>query len=705
MDYELLMDRVGRVSSEKRIRMNKKKKIQHWQQVRLFLVVYDLIVVTGSYFLALLIRFDFIYSQIPLVYLRPWEYFAPVYAVLCIVVFWVLRLYKSIWRFASYKELERITVATIITTIIHIIGIAVTLHIMTQGTGYAISRMPLSYYVMGVMIQFLLITVVRFSYRFILLMKASRLKETASRIALVGAGSAGREILSDIRHTTSMKEQVVCFIDDNKNKWGRDIDGIPVVGGRESIVETAREMSIDKIYITLPSASAKERKKIIDICRQTDCEIMNLPGMYQLALGDVTVDSLKKVDVEDLLGREPVNMNSREVQESLEGKTVLITGGGGSIGSELCRQVAKVPGLKQLIIFDIYENNAHEIKLELEDQYPELDIVTLIGSVRNSRKVKQVFRDYRPDIVFHAAAHKHVPLMEDSPCEAIKNNVMGTYYTAFAAMAYNCEKFVLISTDKAVNPVNIMGASKRLCEMIIQLFAKMIEGGRARDIPDYHTDTQNYAGEDYTLIPPEKPRTQFVAVRFGNVLGSNGSVIPRFREQIAAGGPVTVTHPDIIRYFMTIPEAASLVLVASTFHQPGRIFVLDMGTPVKIDDLARNMIQLSGLKPDVDIQVVYTGLRPGEKLFEERLMDEEGLTRTSNQLISIGKPIPFDEDKFIEELADLFEAAYMDRNDIREMVERIVPTYHPAGEHGTEDKGEAYEQQMMGMLAKKTPKL
>ena len=518
---------------------------------------------------------------------------------------------------------------------------------------------------------------IRFSYRFILLQRSARGKDNAKRIALIGAGESGREILTDIRRSRSMNEKVICFIDDNSNKWGRDIDGVPVIGGRDSIVQTAEEMDIDKIYIALPGISAKERKKIIDICRETDCEIMNLPGMYQIAKGDVTVSSLRKVDVEDLLGRDPVEMNSKEVRESLDGKVVLITGGGGSIGSELCRQVAQAPGLKQLIIFDIYENNAHAVKLELMDKYPDLDLVTLIGSVRNSRRLKQVFNDYRPDIVFHAAAHKHVPLMEDSPCEAIKNNVMGTYYTAFAAMAYDCEKFVLISTDKAVNPVNIMGASKRLCEMIIQSFARMIAEGRAREIPDYHTDTQDYEGKDYTLIPPEHPRTQFVAVRFGNVLGSNGSVIPRFREQIAAGGPVTVTHPDIIRYFMTIPEAASLVLQASTFTQPGRIFVLDMGTPVRIDDLARNMIRLSGLKPDEDIQIVYTGLRPGEKLFEERLMDEEGLSRTSNQLISIGRPIPFDTVQFIEELPALFDAAYEDRKDIRTIVEKYVPTYKP----------------------------
>ena len=567
------------------------------------------------------------------------------------------------------------------------------------------NRMPLSYYIIGSLLQFILVVAVRFSYRFILLMRAARSHKGASRVMLVGAGSAGQLIQRDIRRTESLNEQVVCFIDDNKNKWGREIDGAIVAGGRDSIIESAKDMDIDKIYIALPSISAKERKKIIDICRETNCEIRNLPSVYQMALDDVSVSFLKKVDVEDLLGREPVKMNSSEVREYLEGKTVLITGGGGSIGSELCRQVASVPGLKRLVIFDVYENNAHEIKLELTDKYPELKLDVIIGSVRNSRKVKHIFETYRPDIVFHAAAHKHVPLMEDSPCEAIKNNVMGTYYTAFAAMAYNCEKFVLISTDKAVNPVNVMGASKRLCEMVVQSFARMIEEGRAREIPDYHTDTQDYKGMDYTLIPPEQPRTEFVAVRFGNVLGSNGSVIPRFREQIAKGGPVTVTHPDIIRYFMTIPEAASLVLQAATFGGAGTIFVLDMGTPVKIDDLARNMIRLSGLKPDEDIQIVYSGLRPGEKLFEERLMDEEGLKKTSNELINIGQPIPFDEDEFIHDLPRLFDAAYDDREDIRDLIEEFVPTYKPAGRHGTEKKTQAYERQMMEMLAKKTEKL
>lgn len=689
-----------------------KNRIKHWQLISFYLVIYDVLAVTAAYYFALLLRFDFRFSLIPVIYLQPWLYFAPVYAVLCILVFWRLRLYRSIWRFASFTELQRITLASLITTVIHIIGVTATINILTSGTDYTLNRMPFSYYIMGAIIQAFLITAIRFSYRFVLLLRAARSKKTTSNIMIVGAGSAGQLLQRDIRRTNSIDEQVVCFIDDNKNKWDRDVDGTPVVGGRKQIKETAAAMNVNKIYIALPSISAKDRKKIIDICRETDCEIMNLPGMYQLALGDVSVNALKKVDVEDLLGREPVKMNSREVREFLEGKVVLITGGGGSIGSELCRQVAKAP-IKQLIIFDVYENNAHAIKLELMDKYPDLDLVTLIGSVRNSRKVKQVFHDYRPDIVFHAAAHKHVPLMEDSPCEAIKNNVMGTYFTAYAAMAYDCEKFVLISTDKAVNPVNIMGASKRLCEMIVQSFAKKIAEGKASELPDMHTDSGTFLMKDvanpktkpYFIEPPTNPRTQFCAVRFGNVLGSNGSVIPRFREQIEKGGPVTVTHPDIIRYFMTIPEAASLVLQAATFGGGGRIFVLDMGTPVKIDDLARNMIRLSGLKPDEDIQVVYTGLRPGEKLFEERLMDEEGLSKTSNQLINIGSPIPFDEDEFIHRLPALFDAAYADREDIREIVESYVDTYHPAGRHGTTKKTQAYEKQMMEMLNKRTEKL
>ena len=656
--------------------------------ITICLAVYDVIAVTISFLVALLIRFEFRITRVPESYIEPWAKFAAIYAVFCMIVFVALKLYKSIWRFASYTEFVRVILATFITGLFHIVGITL-----------LFKRMPISYYVMGILFQFMLVIGIRFAYRFVLLLRATRVAEAKKeRIMLVGAGAAGQMILREIKRSTELtKEDVVCIIDDNKNKWNKEISGVPVVGGRESIVDNVEKYKVDKIYIAIPSITAKERKDIINICRETDCEIKNLPGVYQLVLGNVSVSSLKKIDIEDLLGREPVKMGSREIKDYLYGKTVLITGGGGSIGSELCRQVAAIPGIRRLIVFDIYENNAHAIKLELLDKYPNMDLVVLIGSVRNSRRIKQVFADYRPDVVFHAAAHKHVPLMEDSPCEAIKNNAIGTYYTAFAAMAYGCEKFVLISTDKAVNPVNIMGASKRICEMIVQTFARKIEEGRASELPDIHAHGLMNRSLNDNLVIPNKPKTEFVAVRFGNVLGSNGSVIPRFKEQIEKGGPVTVTHPEIIRYFMTIPEAASLVLTAATMGNAGRIFVLDMGTPVKIDDLARNMIRLSGYKPDVDIKVVYTGLRPGEKLYEERLMDEEGLKKTSNELINIGRPLEFDTDRFISQLRGLMEAAYEDRSDIRDLVAEIVDTYHPAGEHGSTEKGKAYEEQRREM--------
>ena len=676
----------------------KRRGLLHWQNVTFFLIIYDIVAVTASYFMALLLRFDLRFSMIPLTYLEPWSEIAPIYAVVSIIVFWWLRLYKSIWRFASFTELKRISLATLITCTFHIVAITIMMNVMH----YPFHRMPISYYVMGAAFQFMLTVGVRFAYRFILLLRSSKYDERSARVMLVGAGAAGQMVLREMIRSRALNENVVCIIDDNKNKWNRDIEGVPIVGGRKSIIDNVDRYRIDKIYIAIPSVAAKERKEIIDICRKTDCEIKTLPGMYQFVLGNVSVSNLRKIEVEDLLGREPVKMGSREIREFLNGKTVLITGGGGSIGSELCRQVAAVPGLKRLVIFDIYENNAHAIKLELNDKYPNLDLIVLIGSVRNNHKIKQVFQDYRPNIVFHAAAHKHVPLMEDSPCEAIKNNVVGTYYTAYAAMAYGCEKFVLISTDKAVNPVNVMGASKRICELIVQTFARKIEQGKAYELPDLqaHTGTNRELNDNLKI--PVKPTTEFVAVRFGNVLGSNGSVIPRFKEQIEKGGPVTVTDPEIIRYFMTIPEAASLVLTASISPGAGRIYVLDMGTAVKIDDLARNMIILSGLKPDEDIKIVYTGLRPGEKLFEERLMDEEGLTKTANELITIGKPIAFDEDKFLFQLRNLMEAAYEDREDIRNLIAEVVDTYHPAGEHGTHEKGDAYEQQMAELKAKVT---
>ena len=537
--------------------------------------------------------------------------------------------------------------------------------------------MPYSYYVMGFIGQFILTLFVRFAYRLIKLLQGkTRTSEHGGRsVMLIGAGAAGQSILRDINHSRETDDRVVCMIDDDPNKWGRTIDGVPVVGGREEILAAVEKYGVTKIYLAIPTATGEQKRDILNICQETSCELKQLPGMYQLVKGDVTVSQMKKVDVEDLLGRDPIRADMEGVYRFINGKTVMVTGGGGSIGSELCRQIAGHHP-KQLIIFDIYENNAYSIQLELKEKYPDLDLVTLIGSVRDSRRVFQVFEEYRPQIVYHAAAHKHVPLMEDSPCESIKNNAIGTYKTAYAAMVHGCERFVLISTDKAVNPTNIMGASKRLCEMVIQSFDRKIKDGKANELPQLFThDGVEDADKDGTGRVFKNIRTEFVAVRFGNVLGSNGSVIPIFRKQIEKGGPVTVTHPDIIRYFMTIPEAVSLVMLAGTYAHGGEIFVLDMGSPVKIDTLARNLIRLSGLKPDVDIKIEYTGLRPGEKLYEEKLMAEEGLKKTDNELIHIGQPIPFDTDEFLGQLVDLMLAAYANKADIRERVARIVSTY------------------------------
>ena len=644
------------------------------------LVVYDVIAVNLSYFLALWLRFDCEFSSIQTIYLTAWMEFAPIYSVICILVFVLLRLYRSLWQFASYFELLHIFYASLITATAHVIGITLLFR-----------RMPISYYCIGPVIQFLFVLGARFFSRFMLLLNDSRQGrsgEALRRVMLIGAGAAGQMILRDIRRSGEVNERVICIIDDNPNKWKRYIDGVPIIGGRDDILSAVDRYHIDKIYLAIPSASAAERRDILNICSETDCELKNLPGMYQLALGELSVSTLRDVSIEDLLGREQIHTELDEVFQFIHGRTVLVTGGGGSIGSELCRQIsAHEP--KRLIIFDIYENNAYDIQLELKEKYPELDLVVLIGSVRDSRKLFQVFEDYAPEIVYHAAAHKHVPLMEDAPCEAIKNNAIGTYKTAYAALTHGCERFVLISTDKAVNPTNIMGASKRLCEMIVQSFDAKIKEGKAEEIPRLFT----HYGDDGENASPaalklENARTEFVAVRFGNVLGSNGSVIPVFRRQIEKGGPVTVTHPDIIRYFMTIPEAVTLVLLAGTYAKGGEIFVLDMGSPVKIDTLARNLIKLSGLKPDVDIKIEYTGLRPGEKLYEEKLMEEEGLRKTDNDLIHIGCPIPFDTEHFLTQMKELMNAAYLNRKDIRRLVADIVSTYHPAEEASQEDAGE-----------------
>lgn len=652
--------------------MQKKGKLEHWQIIAMYLAVYDAIAVNAAYFLALWIRFDCRYSEIPEVYLSSYLKFAPWYTIFSVVIFWLLRLYKSIWRFASYSEFVRIVAATVITGLFHTAVITIT-----------VRRMPVSYYMFGILIQFLLVAGVRFSYRFVLLERGKKEKEESGnycRIMVIGAGAAGQTILREMSRAREVKGKICCIIDDNSNKWGRYIDGVPVVGGRDDIMVNAKKYKINQIFFAIPSASAEEKRDILNICKETGCELKILPGIYQLMTGEIALSKMRKVSIEDLLGREPIKVDMNEIFRYLKGKVILVTGGGGSIGSELCRQIAG-HNPKQLIIFDVYENNAYDIEQELKSKYPDLNLKVLIGSVRDSRRVNSIFRTYKPEIVYHAAAHKHVPLMETSPCEAIKNNVMGTYKVASAALRNGCQRFVLISTDKAVNPTNIMGASKRLCEMVIQSMDMISKTGNAKLLPflGAHYEDDEF-GEDTTAsIPCNGQRTEFVAVRFGNVLGSNGSVIPLFRKQIEKGGPVTVTHPDIIRYFMTIPEAVSLVLQAGTYAKGGEIFVLDMGAPVKIDTLARNLIKLSGYEPDVDIQIKYTGLRPGEKLYEEKLMAEEGLMKTDNDLIHIGKPIPFDVKEFLHQLEVLADASYANDAEICHMVEKIVPTYHPAG--------------------------
>ena len=693
----------------------------------LYLVLYDMAAVNLSYFLGLWLRFDLRFSQIPREYLESFVRFVPVYTLFAVLVFAGLSLYRSLWRFASYSELNRILGASAITAIFHMAGITALER-----------RMPASYYAIGPVIQIILVTGVRFGYRFISLERSRRSKHfrAAHNAMIIGAGDAGQIVLRELLKSTKSDAKPVCLIDDDADKWGCLLEGVPVAGGRDSILLAVEKYKVDQILFAIPTASAQTRRDVLNICKETGCELKTLPGIYQLANGEVSLSRMKPVAVEDLLGREPIRVNMEEILQHLKDKTILVTGGGGSIGSELCRQIAGHEP-KRLIIIDIYENNAYDIEQELRRKYPQLALDVLIGSVRDSRRINWVFEHYRPDIVYHAAAHKHVPLMETSPNEAIKNNVIGTYKTAYAALKYGTKRFVLISTDKAVNPTNIMGASKRLCEMVIQSMDAISKEGRMDLLPFLHAhadkmidgqmvpdpmdhmavydggksksrrsassreagaDGAGGAGMDGigtgginaagarmpiridSVRNKERTGTQFVAVRFGNVLGSNGSVIPLFKKQIEAGGPVTVTHPDIIRYFMTIPEAVSLVLQAGTYAWGGEIFVLDMGEPVKIDTLARNLIKLSGFRPDEDIKIVYTGLRPGEKLFEEKLMAEEGMKKTDNELIHIGKPIPFDVERFLGQLEELAMASYENSDRIVEMVEGIVSTFHPAGE-------------------------
>ena len=666
--------------------MNEQKKgkslipREHWQIMALCLMICDVISVCLAYFLALWLRFDCVYTHIPSNYLSNYIHFIGWYAVGAIMLFWFFRMYRGMWRFASYTELVRTFAGSVTASAAHSA-------IMVLVFG----KMPLSYHIWGAGAQFVFLLVPRFAYRLLLFYKVSKFKSSGGgRIMIIGAGQTGQLLLRDIKTSTEIDDKVVCIIDDNPNKWNRYIDDVPIVGGREDILSAVEKYKVNKIYYAISTASPEDKKEILNVCSEAGCELKQIPGMAQVALGRVSVSAMKDVAIEDLLGREPIRADLTEVFDYIHGKVVMVTGGGGSIGSELCRQIAAHEP-KQLIIFDIYENNAYAIQLELRKKYPELKLETLIGSVRDSRRIMDVFAEYRPQIVYHAAAHKHVPLMEDSPNEAIKNNAIGTYKTAYAAMLNGCERFVLISTDKAVNPTNIMGASKRLCEMIVQSFDAKIKAGRAHEIPQLFTHVMDEdvdparTGEIFRNV-----KTEFVAVRFGNVLGSNGSVIPIFKRQIEEGGPVTVTHPDIIRYFMTVPEAVSLVMLAGTYAKGGEIFVLDMGSPVKIDTLARNLIKLSGYKPDVDIKIVYSGLRPGEKLYEEKLMAEEGLRKTDNKLIHIGCPIPFDTDWFLGGMNELMQAAYRNDKNIREYVKDRVNTYSPANPEVTVVKDAKY---------------
>lgn len=611
--------------------------LYHWVRISILLFFYDIFVMNLSYGLALWLRFDFQFSDIPTDYLMTWIKYIPIHTVCTLILMFAFKLYRSMWRFASFDELSRTTVVSAISLALHIIG-----------TTVIFERMPVSYYVMGGLLQYCLITGIRFSYRAYRAfwsrnsMKGSR---DTKNTMIIGAGEAGRTIISELSKSGNrLQTKICCVIDDNKNKKNRYIDGIPIVGTREDIPEMVEKYQIQKIIFAIPAISAEEKKKILEICKETGCEVQIVPAVYQLANGEVKVSSIRPVEIEELLGRESIRLDLKEISSYVNDKVVLVTGGGGSIGSELCRQIAAY-GAKHLLILDIYENNAYDIEQELRRSYPDIHMTALIGSVRDVGCLKKIFEQYRPQLVFHAAAHKHVPLMETSPNEAIKNNVFGTYNTARLANEYGAEKFVLISTDKAVNPTNIMGASKRMCEMVVQMMSRHSKG------------------------------TQFAAVRFGNVLGSNGSVIPLFKKQIAEGGPVTVTHPDIIRYFMTIPEAVSLVLTAGSYAKGGEIFVLDMGEPVKILDLATNLIKLSGLKPGTDIEIRFSGLRPGEKLFEELLMAEEGLHKTKNNLIFIGEPIEMDDEKFLRQLAELKDACYKEVTDVKERVSEIVTTY------------------------------
>ena len=604
---------------------------------RIFLVITDIILINGSVFLSLIMRFEINIASVPEEYIQKYIVNVIPFTIVTLIIFWCFRMYHSLWQYASIAELYKIVEACVVAELAHLC--------VTSFMGWMLPRS--CYFTSGVFL-IVAMSASRFMYRLLRqIINEYRHTSEQLKIMIIGAGEATSVLMREISNSRYLdNSKVVCIIDDDLGKVGKYIRGVKIVGTRDHIKEYARYYDIDEIIFAIPSASTKDKREILNICKETSCNLKILPGVYQMVDGEINIKDLRNVDVLDLLGRDPVKVDIESIMGYVKDKTVLVTGGGGSIGSELCRQlVSHKP--KCLVIFDIYENNAYDIQQELKIKYPDANVVTLIGSIRNTSRLESVFEQYKPDIVYHAAAHKHVPLMEVSPNEAIKNNVVGTWNVAKMADKYGVKKFVMISTDKAVNPTNVMGATKRICEMIIQSFN-------------------------------EKSKTDFVAVRFGNVLGSNGSVIPLFKRQIEAGGPVTVTHPDIIRYFMTIPEAVSLVLQAGAYAKGGEIFILDMGEPVKIDDLAKNLIRLSGYTLGVDMEIKYTGLRPGEKLYEELLMNEEGMQDTDNKLIHIGRPIEFDKEHFYEKLEELKEMAYAeDSADIRKKIMEVVDTYHP----------------------------
>ena len=603
---------------------------------RFFLFLTDTFLLNACVYLSLIMRFDVGIVSIEPQYISNYVENMLPYTIMSLLIFWLFRLYHSLWQYASIAEVYRIAEACITVEVVHFLS--------NKMVG---NMLPRSCYFNAAIYLIIAICASRFMYRMIrtVLNKYRNIK-TSNNVMIIGAGEATNVIMREIQNSSYLaNSNIACIIDDDRRKVGKYIRGVKVIGTRDKIKEAAKLYDTDEIIFAIPSASNEVKRDILNICKETDCTLKILPGVYQMVDGEINVNSIRNVDVLDLLGRDPIEVDIESIMGYVKDKVIMVTGGGGSIGSELCRQlVSHKP--KQLIIFDIYENNAYDIQQELKINYPDANVVTLIGSIRNVSRLESVFAQYKPDIVYHAAAHKHVPLMEVSPDEAVKNNVVGTWNVAKMADKYGVKKFVMISTDKAVNPTNVMGATKRICEMIVQTYNEI-------------------------------SKTDFVAVRFGNVLGSNGSVIPLFKRQIEAGGPVTVTDPNIIRYFMTIPEAVSLVLQAGAYAKGGEIFILDMGEPVKIDDLAKNLIRLSGYTLGVNMEIKYTGLRPGEKLYEELLMKEEGLQETDNKLIHIGKPIEFDKENFFDNLEKLKEEAYSETGNIRESLKKVVDTYHP----------------------------